>query len=157
MSAMSLSWFYPFPSKKSKIMFKKAISLGVISGLLAGIASLIYQKVYASSLGEDFGSIVKPLGIISISLFAGLLAGSMYTLFTKWFKDKGEIVFNLVFVIFSFASILAPFAIKLPFDIETPELFPGLIVPIHFFPALAWFTLRPLFLKMYPSFNRIFA
>jgi len=28
-----------------------------------------------------------------------------------------------------------------------PELFPGLVVPMLFFPALAWFTLKPLFIK----------
>src|SRR5215212_10280747 len=95
-------------------MFKRSLFLGILSGLFAGIASLVYQKVYASSLGEDFASIANPSAIIAISLFA---------------------------------SILAPFAMKLPFDIETPELFPGLIVPMHFFPALAWFTLKPLFIR----------
>ena len=54
---------------------------------------------------------------------------------------------NFVFAILTFASILGPFATKLPLDVEMPELFPGLTVPMHFFPALAWFTLKPLFIK----------
>ena len=58
-----------------------------------------------------------------------------------------ELVFNLVFVLISFASILAPFAATLPYEVEFPELFPGFAVPMHFFPALAWFTLRPAFFK----------
>ena len=137
-------------------MFKRSLSLGIIAGLLAGMASLVYQKVYASSLGEDFATIAKPVAIISISLFAGLVAALLYWSLNNWLRNKGEIIFNFVFVILSFASILAPFAMKLPFDIETPELFPGLIVPMHFFPALAWFTLKPLFIQ--PRFaEKIFA
>jgi len=138
-------------------MFKKSLSLGVLAGLLAGMASLIYQKVYASSLGEDFSTFVRPLGIIAISLFVGIVAAILYWLFTKWFKNRGEIIFNFVFVILSFASILAPFAMKLPFDIETPELFPGMIVPMHFFPALAWFTLKPLFFSKETHYGKVFA
>ena len=138
-------------------MFKRSLSLGVVAGLLAGVASLIYQKVYASSLGEDFASIARPAGILSISLLAGILAAVLFWTFQKWFKNRGEIIFNFVWMILSFASILAPFAIKLPFEIETPELFPGLIVPMHFFPALAWFTLKPLFIRSGAPYGKLFA
>lgn len=128
-------------------MLKRLLLLGIISGILAGIASLVYQKVYASSLGEGFTGIVKPAGILLTSLAAGLITAIGYWLLSKVLKGKTEIVFNFIFVILSFASILYPFAAKLPLDIETPELFPGLTIPMHFFPALAWFTLRPLFIK----------
>jgi hypothetical protein len=70
-----------------------------------------------------------------------------YALLAKWLPRAGEIVFNFVFVILTFASIMGPFAAKLPLTIEAPELFPGLTVPMHFFPVLAWFTLKPLFIK----------
>jgi uncharacterized membrane protein len=56
-------------------MFKKSITLGATAGVLAGIASIIYQKVYASSLGEGFSSIVKPFGILAISILAGTCCG----------------------------------------------------------------------------------
>ena len=138
-------------------MLKRTLLLGVVAGVLAGTASLIYQRVYASSLGADFATIARPVGILAISLFAGLLASVLYWLFHKWMRQQGEVVFNFVFVLLSFASILAPFALKLPFDIEAPELFPGLIVPMHFFPALAWFTLKPLFLKQPVSYGKIFS
>jgi hypothetical protein len=137
-------------------MFKRSLLLGVVAGTLAGLASLVYQKIYASSLGEDFATIAKPVSIFSISLFAGIGAAVLYSLSQLWLKHKGEIVFNLVFVVLSFASILAPFAMKLPFDMEAPELFPGLIVPMHFFPALAWFTLKPLFIKP-PVYSKLFS
>ncbi|PSL45388.1 hypothetical protein CLV51_10490 [Chitinophaga niastensis] len=129
-------------------MLKKLLLLGVISGALAGIASLIYQKVYASSLGAGFTNIAKPVGIMLSSVIGCLIAALGYWLLSKVLKGKTEIVFNLLFAILSFVSILGPFAAKLPLDIETPELFPGLTIPMHFFPALAWFTLRPLFITV---------
>lgn len=128
-------------------MFKKLLLLGAVAGLLSGIASIIYQKVYTTSLGEGFTAIVKPVSVIASSILGCLVAASGYMVLYKWLKDKGEIIFNFIFTIFSFASIVAPFAAKLPFDIEAPELFPGLVIPMHFFPALAWFTLKPLFIK----------
>ena len=128
-------------------MFKKLLLLGLVSGVLAAVAALIYQKIYVNSLGADFSAIVKPMNIVIICTLAGLLASTGYGLLTKWLPSAGEIIFNFVLVILTFASILGPFATKLPLDIEMPELFPGLTVPMHFFPALAWFTLKPLFIK----------
>ena len=78
-------------------MLRKIFLLGAVSGLLAGIASLIYQNVYASSLGESFASIAKPVGIVSISILAGLLASLLYYLLVRWFRAKGEAVFNFAF------------------------------------------------------------
>jgi hypothetical protein len=30
-------------------------------------------------------------------------------------------------------------------DVEFPEMFPGLVIPMHFFPALAFFAIDPFF------------
>lgn len=128
-------------------MFKRLLLLGLVAGVLAGVASLIYQKVYTSSLGADFSAIAKPVNIVIVSTLAALLASVGYGLLTKWLSRAGDVIFNFIFVILTFASILGPFATKLPLEIEMPELFPGLTVPMHFFPALAWFTLKPLFIK----------
>ncbi|HEX2605982.1 MAG TPA: hypothetical protein VHK91_01340 [Flavisolibacter sp.] len=128
-------------------MFKRTLTLGLTAGLLAGAASLVYQKVYAGSLGYDFADIATLPGIAAASVLGGLLAAVLYFLLTRWLGGRGEVLFNFVLMILTFASIVAPFAIKLPLEAEAPELFPGLIVPMHFFPALAWFTLKPLFLK----------
>lgn len=137
-------------------MFKRSFLLGLVAGLLAGVASLVYQKVYASSLGTDFAGIVKPVSILTASLFMGLLAALLYWALTKWIGNKGEVVFNFLLVILSFAGILFPFAAQLPLDIEMPELFPGLVVPMLFFPALAWFTLKPLFIRSGEQYRKVF-
>jgi hypothetical protein len=128
-------------------MFKKALLLGIVSGLLAGIAGLIYAHLYFTINEADFSKVASAVRILSSSLFGGVLAAIGYTAFLKLLKDKGEIVFNLLFTILSFASLLLPIAFKLPLKIETPELFPGMVIPMHFFPALGWYTLKPLFLK----------
>ena len=128
-------------------MFKRLLLLGLISGVLAGVAALIYQKVYFKSNEIDFSPIVKPVNVILVCTLAGLLASVGYGLLTKWLPKAGEIIFNFVFVILTFASIAGPIGFRLPLTFENPELFPGLTVPMHFFPALAWFTLKPLFIK----------
>lgn len=128
-------------------MFKKLIFLGASAGVTAALASFIYARVYKNSLGADFSAIINPPGIIISSLLGALLASIAYYFLDRWLGRNGEIIFNFLFVILTFASLLGPFATKLPLEIEMPELFPGLAVPMHFFPALAWFTLRPLFLK----------
>jgi hypothetical protein len=138
-------------------MYKKLLLLGAVSGLLAAVASIIYQKVYAASLGADFPQIVKSVNIVAINVISGLLAATGFWLLNKWLKNNTEIVFNLLFVTLSFASIIPAFGFRLPVTIETPELFPGLVVPMHFFPALAWLTLKPLFVKSYQPYQKVFA
>ncbi|SFD84867.1 hypothetical protein SAMN05518672_103496 [Chitinophaga sp. CF118] len=128
-------------------MLKKLLILGAVSGVLAGIAGLIYQKVYASSLGDGFTNVAKPVNIMISCILGCLIAAVGYFLLSKVLKDKTEAVFNLLFSILTFATILGPIAAKLPLETEMPELFPGLAIPMHFFPALAWFTLKPLFAK----------
>ena len=128
-------------------MLKKSLGLGFISGLLAGIAGVIYAHLYYTINEADFSKVASTINILAGSLFGGVLAAIGYTLLDKWLKTRGEIVFNLVFTLISFISLLAPIAVRLPRNIDTPELFPGMVIPMHFFPALAWFTLKPLFIK----------
>jgi ABC-type branched-subunit amino acid transport system permease subunit len=128
-------------------MFKKSLVLGLVAGLLAGIAGVIYARLYYSINEADFSQVASAVKIISASLFGGILAAIGYTLLDRWLATRGEIVFNLIFTLISFISLLGPIAVRLPRNIDTPELFPGMVIPMHFFPALAWFTLKPLFIK----------
>jgi ABC-type branched-subunit amino acid transport system permease subunit len=130
-------------------MFKRALYLGIVSGLLAGIAGLIYAHVYYSANEADFSKVVTTVKIISATLFGGILAAVGYTVLVRTLKTRGEIVFNLIFTLISFASLMLPIAYKLPLTIDPTELplFPGMVIPMHFFPALGWYTLKPLFIK----------
>lgn len=138
-------------------MLKKLLLLGAVSGSLSAVAAIIYQKVYAASLGENFIQIAKPFNIFAINIIGGLLASTGFWLLHKWLKSNTEIVFNLLFSLLSFLSIIPAFGFRLPVTIETPELFPGLVIPMHFFPALAWLTLKPIFIKSYQSYHKVFA
>lgn len=128
-------------------MFKKSLLLGIASGLLAGIVAVIYARVYFNINEADFSKVAPNIRILASSLFGGVLAAIGYWLLDRWMKDKGEIIFNLLFTILSLASLLAPIAMRLPRNIDMPELFPGMAIPMHLFPALAWYTLKPLFIR----------
>jgi len=126
-------------------MLKKLLLLGVVSGILSGILSIIYAKIYTHYLGVDFSTIATPVKIIVSSLVGCLLAAIGYWLLHKVLKSKTEIVFNLLFTVLSFVSILGAIATKLPLELQSPELFPWLVLPMHLFPVLGWLTLEPIF------------
>ena len=130
-------------------MFKNTLFLGVTAGVLSGVACAVFAKIFYWANGDmlDFSSVVSTTMMFGACIFSCVIAGIGYWLSAKVFKGAGQIIFNLLFTLLSFASILGPFAATLPLDIEFPEMFPSLVVPMHFFPALIWFTLQPLFLK----------
>ena len=115
--------------------------------MLAGIAGVIYAKIYFTANEADFSKVASTVSILAASLFGGVLAAIGYTLSDRLLKTKGEIVFNFIFTLLSFASLLMPIGHRFSPPIDTPELFPGMVIPMHFFPALGWYTLKPLFIK----------
>lgn len=128
-------------------MFKKLFFQGISAGILSAVACIIYNRIYFFATEVDFSKVVNVPVLVGINLLACLLAAAGYWVFKKLLKKNADIFFNLTFTILSFASVIFPISISLPLDIKFPELFPGLTVPMHFFPALAWFTIRPLFIK----------
>jgi len=109
------------------------------------LACFIYNRIYVFATEVDFTRVLNPGAIIGANVLACILASICCGVFSKWFKSKGEIIFNFAFAILSFATIVVPISISLPLNIKNPELFPGLAVPMHFFPVLSWLTIRPLF------------
>lgn len=126
-------------------MFKKIFFHGLTASVLSAVACIIFFKIYFFATEADFSKVINIPVLIGINLAACLIAAIGYWVIIKWLPKSGEIFFNFAFTILSFASVIIPISISLPLDIEYPELFPGLAVPMHFFPALAWFTLQPLF------------
>lgn len=129
--------------------FKNITLLALISGLLAAIASVIFNKIYTEAFYVDFSSIISITGIIASTLFGTILMSLGYWLFLKVFKSKGIFLYHLIIVILSFITIIGPLAAELPHEIDYPELFPGLTIPMHFFPVLAWLACKPLVEKKY--------
>jgi hypothetical protein len=128
-------------------MFKKYFLHGLVSGIMAALAAIIYDRIYYFATEADFSGVLGTVRIISLNMLLCLLAAFLNWSLVMWMKLKGEVVFNFLFSIVSFALIIIPISISLPLDVKFPELFPGLAVPMVFFPALAWYTVVPLFGK----------
>ena len=129
-------------------MFKKIFFHGVLAGVLSSVAGIIYSQIYFFATEVDFSAVLNAGSIIGLNLMACIIAGFVYWLFISWLKTNGEIVFNFLFSIICFACVMIPISITLPLKIQMPELFPGLAVPMVFFPPLAWYTIRPLFVRI---------
>lgn len=125
---------------------KKIIAHCLLSGILAAIASIIYNKVYSETFLVDFTKIVNTPAIIGTCLFVTAFASIAYHFFSRWVKYNAIVWFNSIFIILSFVAFLGPFSTKLPLDIKSPELFVGLTIPMHLFPALFWIVSKPMYL-----------
>jgi hypothetical protein len=126
-------------------MFKRVFFHGLVAGILAAIAAIIYNRIYFFATEADFSKILNTASMIGLSLVICMIATFVNYGLVKWLRQKGEIVFNFLFSIISFACVMFPISISLPLDIKMPELFPGLAVPMVFFPVIAWLTIKPLF------------
>ena len=71
--------------------------------------------------------------------------GAAHFLVFKWKGAKMIGWLNVLIAVLSFVSIIGVLGMVLPLDIESPEMFPGLAIPMHFFPALAFFAVKPFF------------
>jgi len=137
-------------------MFRRIFFHGLTAGILSAIAAIIYNRIYYFATEVDFSKVLNMGSLIGINLIICLLAAFLYWGLIVWLKNKGEIVFNFIFSIVSFACVMVPISITLPLSITYPELFPGLAVPMVFFPVVAWHTIKPFFTigKMSANPNR---
>lgn len=125
--------------------WKKGLVLAIISAALSSIACFIYNKIYSEAFYVDFGPVLNPVGIISSSLIGCVLMALGYVLLHQWKKDRWFKWANVLYGIVSFASIAGVLSYNLPLDVEFPEMFPGLAIPMHFFPLLSFLTVYPFF------------
>jgi hypothetical protein len=125
-----------------KRLFLHSILAGVISALLG----ITYFTIYQSILDTRFDSIVN-MGSIAGASFSGCLIISIpYALLLRFKKQEWVGWLNIMIMILSFISILGPLNMTFPTEITGQQLFPGLVVPTHFFPSLTFFSLSPFFL-----------
>lgn len=128
-------------------MTKAIFIQSLVAGILAAIAANIYNQIYFFATQIDYSNIINVWSLIALNLFVSLVAGILYWLLQTLFRIKGAIIFNFVYSVGSFACLIIPLAITLPLSTPFPELFPGLTVPMVFFPVIAWMTIDPLFNK----------
>ncbi len=120
---------------------------GLNSGLLAGLAAIVYNSAYTEAMLVDFSTVINPTSVMGACLFGCTLASLGYWALGKMIKKPlaRDLIFNALFLVLSFGSFASSFAFELPLEVEYPELFPGLSVPLHLFPALFWLATKPLF------------
>jgi len=128
-------------------MAKRLFLYGIIAGFLSGTAGVVYQYIYQDMFFVDYSAVANAGTIIGSSLIGtALMALGYYALF-KLRIEKWIGIINLAYMFLAFASILPAMATTLPLNVEFPEFFPGLVVPMHFFVPMIFFGLRPFFLK----------
>ncbi len=125
--------------------WKKAITIVAVSALLSAISCIIYAKIYAETLLVDFSEVAGTTNFIISSTIGCLLMTIGYKLAIKWKGVKTMKWMNILYGILSFASIASVFNFNLPLDIEYPEMFPGFVIPMHFFPLLSFLIVLPFF------------
>jgi hypothetical protein len=126
-------------------MFKKIFLQAVLASILAAVAGIIYNRIYYFSTEADFSAVLNTGRIIALSVLISMVAAFLNYFLIRLLKRRGEIVFNFLFSIVSFAAVMIPISVSLPLNVKSPELFPGLAVPMVFFPAVAWYTVNPFF------------
>jgi hypothetical protein len=126
-------------------VFKRIFIQGLVAAILSSLAAIIYNRIYHFVTEVDFSRILNNPSIAGLSFFACMIAVFVNYGLIRWLGRRGEIVFNFLFSVTSFACVTIPISLNLPLDIKNPELFPGLAVPMVFFPCVAWYTVRPLF------------
>ncbi len=124
---------------------KKLLVHGIVAGLLAAVAGVIYLNIYQGAFGVDYDAVINVGSIVGASIIGCMLMTSGYAALLKLNRQNLTGWLNILIVVLSFASIISPIGMSLPLDVEFPELFPGLVVPMHFFPALAFFAIHPFF------------
>jgi hypothetical protein len=126
-------------------MFKKIFLQALLASFLAALAAIIYNRIYFFATEADFSKVINTWSIVGLNVLICLVAAFLYWALISWLKRKGEIIFNFLFSIISFACVIFPISMTLPLSVKFPELFPGLAVPMVFFPPIAWYTVKPLF------------
>lgn len=118
---------------------------GLVAGVLASTASLVYSLMYQEALWSDFSSVVSTVHIILASIIGTLIASLGYFILKQIIKKKIDTLFNIVLTALSCTSFVIPLTAELPLNVEFPELFAGFVIPMHLFPALGWMAVKPMF------------
>lgn len=126
---------------------KKGLLLGVTSGIVAGGVGTLYNAIYTEAFYVDFSSVLNAGGIFIASIVGCLLMGLGYVVAVRLKRPLLIPILNVLYCILSFASIVGVLDFKLPLTMDGPEAFPGLAIPMHFFPALSFLALVPFFWK----------
>lgn len=117
----------------------------LVSSALASMTGIGYQTAYEAALHCDFSKLVNPVSISMASTIGCTLMSLGNLLLVKLKRSRYKGWYFLCIYFFSILSIMGPIGTTIPLDIQHPELFPGLIAPLHLLPALSCITLSSFF------------
>lgn len=133
-------------------MFKKTFLLAVVSGLMASLVSIVYVSGYKTLV--DFSEIASYANIFSYNFLFAMIACFLFFGISSVLKNKSiaTFLFNALLSLLSIGLVFYVLKAEDPtFKNEDAELmkdfFKGFLMPMLFFPALSWFTFKPLFIK----------
>lgn len=130
-------------------MFKKYLLHGVTAGLLSGLACFIFAKMLKDNFMYDFSAIISTVNLFGMCMLGCLTASIGYFGLKKVTPQYGEVIFNIFFTLLIFGSLVGPMKHMLPLDFDEylTAIFPTYAMTMHFFPALIWFAVKPIFIK----------
>lgn len=123
----------------------KAFSLGSTSTILSVAACAVYNRIYSEAFYVNFEKVIGLFDIMAACAIGCFLMATAYMAIIKWKGEQLTGWLNILFSVFSFISIIGVLGYNLPLDIEFPEMFPGLVIPMHFFPVLSFLTIYPFY------------
>jgi len=133
-------------------MFKQVFFLSVISTVIATAACVVYSKMYIKIV--DFTEAVGLLKVLSFCAMACFGGGLVFFGLNMLIKRKNiaEFIFNLLITLATLAAVFFVLDSKDPvFKNEDANImvffYKGFVMPMLFFPAMAWVTFKPLFIK----------
>ena len=134
-------------------MFARIFSLGIISSLFATAVSVVYTSFYTNVI-VDFSEVASVVKILAYNVMIGTFASILFFGISKIITNKyiATFLFNLLLSGVSIALVFYVLKSNDPtFKNEDAELmkdfFKGFLMPMLFFPALSWFTFKPLIIK----------
>lgn len=125
--------------------WKAGLMHGLLSTAVASITAIVYNALYTKAFLIDFSAVLNVGGIVISSTIGCMLMAVGCIVCTGRWGSRWSGILNVGYVVLSFLSILGLFTFHLPLEIESPELFPGLAIPMHFFPALSFMAFAPFF------------
>lgn len=138
-------------------MFKNVFFTGLTAGVFGTIISVAYFFVFKySPLEVDFSEKASFSYLLGFNMMIGMITCFVYFAITKLIKKEGIASFIVGFLLSGAAIGLA---LKFMFTVDTQLVFKNenaelykdfyyfILAPISFFPALSWFTFKPLFIK----------
>ena len=125
------------------------ILFALATGLVAGLGSWSYGKVFSDALVVDYSAVVPTVAIFISSIIGCSLATIGYAGLMRFTPNWGEFIFGMLFALLSIASIVGVFGVTLPDsdDESFYYLIFGYAIPMHFFPFMVWYALKPLFIR----------